>query len=109
MWNPFKPKISGPTVHFLPMGEDVTVVAGTSVLEAALLHKIPLNHSCDGNLACSTCHIYVQKSEGNIGVPSPDEMDMLDSVTNVKPQSRLACQYKVFHDTTVEVPGGLVS
>ena len=104
MWNPFKSKVSGPVVTFLPSGEQVTVTPGTTVLEAALLHDIDLDHSCDGNLACSTCHVYVCSGSDRTSSPSRDEEDMLDSAIGVRPNSRLACQLEVYADMTVDIP-----
>jgi len=104
MWNPFKPKIEGPELTFLPSGRKVTVKPGTTVLEAALEHDIDLDHSCDGNLSCSTCHIYLQAGANRTNAPSGDEDDMLDSADNVLPNSRLGCQVQVFEDLTVEIP-----
>ena len=102
MWNPFKSKISGPVLTFLPSGKKVTVVSGTTVLEAALEHDLELDHACDGNLACSTCHVYVHCGAEKANPSSWDEDDMLDSATNVLPASRLGCQLHVYADMTVE-------
>ncbi|ATX79289.1 ferredoxin, 2Fe-2S [Mariprofundus aestuarium] len=104
MWSPFKRKISGPELTFLPSGKKVTVLPGTSVLEAATLHKVDLNHSCDGNLACSSCHIYVHAGAESAMPPSGDEDEMLDAAEDVLPNSRLGCQLKVYENMTVEIP-----
>ncbi len=104
MWNPFKAKIKGPAVTFFPSGKTVHVLAGTSVLEAALTNHIDLQHSCDGNLACSTCHIYLDAGGESVGAPLHDELDMLDSAANLKQNSRLACQVRIYADLTVVIP-----
>lgn len=104
MWNPFKPKIHGPEITFLPLGTRVNVLPGTTVLEAALSNKINLRHSCDGNLACSTCHVYVEQGGGQVASPLNDELDMLDSAEGLRDNSRLACQVRVFADLTVVIP-----
>lgn len=104
IWNPFKPKIQGPNITFLPMDKTITVEEGTTVLQAALSHDIDLRHSCDGNLACSTCHVYIRSGEAGLNTPLPDEEDMLDSAENVEACSRLACQVHITHDIVVEIP-----
>ncbi len=104
MWNPFKAKISGPDLTFLPSGKRVTVLSGTTVLEAALAHDIDLNHSCDGNLACSSCHIYVEFGDEFSNPLSSEEDDMLESADHVQTNSRLACQLKVYANMTVKLP-----
>jgi len=104
MWNPFKPKVKGPELTFLPSGRKVRVAPETTVLQAALEHDIDLDHACDGNLSCSTCHIYLQAGAEHANASSWDEDDMLDSAIDVLPNSRLGCQEKVFEDLTVEIP-----
>jgi 2Fe-2S ferredoxin len=102
MWNPFGPK--GPSITFLPMRKTVTVKPGTTVLQAALDNRINLDHSCNGNMACTTCHIYIRSGEASLMPSTPDEDDLLDGAENVQPCSRLGCQTIVHHDLTVEIP-----
>ncbi|MDX8383743.1 MAG: 2Fe-2S iron-sulfur cluster-binding protein [Ghiorsea sp.] len=102
MWNPFKAK--GPRVTFLPLHKTVAIQAGSTVLEAAEQHGIPLNHSCGGNLACSTCHVYTHQGAQHLSPASLAEDNMLESVQHVTANSRLACQVHVSHDLTVEIP-----
>ena len=40
---------------------EVQIEPGYTVLEAALLNDIKLNHNCGGVCACSTCHVYIEK------------------------------------------------
>ena len=48
---------------------------------------------CGGALSCATCHVYVDKDWLDVvGAPSDEEEDMLDSVGDVKSNSRLSCQ-----------------
>ena len=102
MWNTFKAK--GPKVTFLPQHKTVTVTAGSTVLEAAEQHQIPLSHSCGGNLACSTCHVFIHQGAQHLSAASLEEDNMLESAQYVKANSRLACQVHVSSDLTVEVP-----
>ena len=48
---------------------------------------------CGGALSCATCHVYVDAEWMDVvGAPSDEEEDMLDSVGDVKANSRLSCQ-----------------
>lgn len=48
---------------------------------------------CGGALSCATCHVYVDKDwMETVGAPSDEEEDMLDSVGDVRANSRLSCQ-----------------
>lgn len=78
-----------------PDGTEHTVDAplGQSVLEIAHHHKIPLEGACEGSLACSTCHVIVDKSFfDQLKNPTEDEEDMLDLAFGLTQTSRLGCQ-----------------
>ncbi|MBF0282511.1 MAG: 2Fe-2S iron-sulfur cluster binding domain-containing protein [Zetaproteobacteria bacterium] len=102
IWNPFKSK--GPTLTFLPDNRTVTVKPETTVLQAAIDHNINLRHACDGNLACSTCHIYIHDGGEYLPEPSLEEEDRLESADSPQACSRLACQVRVIHDLVIEIP-----
>jgi ferredoxin len=49
--------------------------------------------TCGGNMACSTCHVYVDPAwMARVGSASDDEQDMLDLAFEPKDNSRLGCQ-----------------
>jgi len=106
LWNPFKKKTLGLDLTFLPSGKRVTILSGSTVLEAALAHDVDLNHACDGNLACSSCHVYIESGAESTNPMAADEDDMLDSADEVKSNSRLACQLRVYADMVVRIPLG---
>jgi 2Fe-2S ferredoxin len=85
-----------PKVTFiLNDGAEKTVDApiGQSVLEVAHHYKIPLEGACEGSLACSTCHVIVDKDYfDKLKTPSEDEEDMLDLAFGLTQTSRLGCQ-----------------
>lgn len=55
-----------------------------------------LECACSGNMACSTCQVYIDKEWMPIvGEPSPSEQDMLDLAYNPQPNSRLGCQVRL--------------
>ena len=51
-------------IIFIVKGEkkEFLVPVGTTVLEAAHNNDIDLEGACEGSLACSTCHVIVDKS-----------------------------------------------
>jgi 2Fe-2S ferredoxin len=82
-------------VIFIAKGErkEFEVPVGTTVLEAAHNNNIDLEGACEGSLACSTCHVVVEKSFYDmLSEPSEDEEDMLDLAFGLTPTSRLGCQ-----------------
>ena len=76
-------------------GEDVVADAevGESLLRAAQAAGLPLEGTCEGQMACSTCHVIVAADWFARLVPAAeDEEDMLDLAAGVRRTSRLACQ-----------------
>jgi 2Fe-2S ferredoxin len=70
----------------------VEVAAGTSILDAAEECGARVGHACGGNLACSTCHVYVEQGLDTLGEISDKENDIMDKAFDVRPESRLGCQ-----------------
>ena len=65
----------------------------STILEIAHNNGIDIEGACEGSLACSTCHIIVDKDWYNrLEEPSWDEEDMLDLATGLTVTSRLGCQ-----------------
>jgi len=82
-------------IIFITKGErkEFSVLVGTTVLEAAHNNDISLEGACEGSLACSTCHVVVEKEFYNkLETPTEDEEDMLDLAFGLTPTSRLGCQ-----------------
>ena len=83
-------------VHIITgTGERVSASAavGTSLLEAAQAAGMPLEGTCEGQMACSTCHIIVTADWfARLRPASEDEEDMLDLAAGVARTSRLSCQ-----------------
>ena len=65
----------------------------STILEIAHNNGIDIEGACEGSLACSTCHIIVDKDWYNkLEEPSWDEEDMLDLASELTVTSRLGCQ-----------------
>ena len=84
------------TVHFItPDGARTHAEAeeGDNLLRVAQAAGMPLEGTCEGQMACSTCHVIVTPEWfDSLGEPSEEEEDMLDLATGAGPTSRLACQ-----------------
>ena len=93
-----------PKITFQNTNETFEVSAGTSVLECAVEHNIPLNHDCGGNRACTTCQIWVERGMENIVPMSEDEKVLLESNDKLEPKARLGCQCRVKGDVVVRFP-----
>jgi len=83
--------------------------AGDILLDVAQAHLMPLEGTCEGQMACSTCHVIVDKADFDRLPPASDmEEDMLDLAAGVRRTSRLSCQIiltEELGDITVHIPG----
>lgn len=100
------------TVNFVsPDGEQkVTAKAsdGDDLLTIAQVHDQPLEGTCEGQMACSTCHVIVAAGDFD-KLPEATEMeeDMLDLAAGARRTSRLACQITLTAELdglTVHIP-----
>ncbi len=82
-----------------PSGEQVEINArgGMSVMEAAVQNDVEgIEAECGGGCSCGTCHVYVDPAWVDRLPPRSDvESDMLEAVTDSRPESRLTCQVLV--------------
>jgi ferredoxin len=71
----------------------VEAKSGDRLLEVAQAAGQPLEGTCEGQMACSTCHVIVDKSWfDKLPMASEDEEDMLDLASGARRTSRLSCQ-----------------
>lgn len=89
-------------VHFTTArGEAVTAEAepGDNLMRVAQAVGMPLEGTCEGQMACSTCHVVVAADWfARLPEASEEEEDMLDLAAGVTRTSRLSCQI-VLDDT----------
>jgi ferredoxin len=85
---------------------------GTRLLDLAQAHGQPLEGSCEGAMACSTCHVLITGTDAaRLPPPSAEEEDMLDFAVGASRASRLACQIRLTADIAaldVRMPPGAV-
>ena len=82
---------------------------GARLLEVGQGAGMPLEGTCEGQMACSTCHVIVAANWFDLLDPaSADEEDMLDLAAGVARTSRLSCQIAVspaLNGLEVRIPG----
>ncbi|WP_293697484.1 MULTISPECIES: 2Fe-2S iron-sulfur cluster-binding protein [unclassified Sphingopyxis] len=88
---------------------DAEAEPGSILLDVAQAHMMPLEGTCEGQMACSTCHVIVAKEDFERLPPATEmEEDMLDLAAGVRRTSRLACQIlltQAMDGLTVSIPG----
>jgi ferredoxin len=90
--------------------QEVRGVAGERLLDVAQNAGQPLEGTCEGQMACSTCHVIVDPADfPKLPRASDEEEDMLDLAAHVVRTSRLACQIwldEQLDSLTVRMPSG---
>lgn len=90
---------------------EVLAPAGARLLDVAQEVGQPLEGTCEGQMACSTCHVIVAAEDfGKLPRASEEEEDMLDLASHVTRHSRLACQIYLtdaLENLTVHMPAGV--
>lgn len=102
-----------PVVRFISAdgkeNQDVIAKSGECLLAVAQAAGQPLEGTCEGQMACSTCHVIVAAEDfARLPPASEAEEDMLDLAAGATRTSRLACQIMLSDDIdplTVRLPG----
>lgn len=83
--------------------------SGERLLSVAQAAGMPLEGTCEGQMACSTCHVVIAREWFDRLPPaSEDEEDMLDLAAGVARTSRLSCQIELsdqLDGIEVRIPG----
>ncbi len=81
---------------------------GDSLLRVGQAAGLPLEGTCEGQMACSTCHVIVAPEWfDRLPQSSEEEEDMLDFAAGVRRTSRLSCQIELTPEMdglTVQLP-----
>jgi ferredoxin len=92
------------------LDKEVEAPAGSNLLDVAQAAGQPLEGACEGQMACSTCHVIVDPEDFKRLPPaSEEEDDLVDLAWGVARTSRLACQITLTDELdtlTVRMPGG---
>ena len=90
--------------------QEVLAPAGARLLDIAQNAGQPLEGTCEGQMACSTCHVIIGAEDfDKLPRASEEEEDMLDLAAHVTRRSRLACQIwltDALETLTVHIPSG---
>ena len=88
---------------------EVDAGPGARLLDVAQADGQPLEGTCEGQMACSTCHVIVAADDfAKLPPASEEEEYLLDLAANVTRHSRLACQIwldEALDSLTVRMPG----
>lgn len=99
-----KPEPQGEIVNIIfvsPEGEEIPIQGkvGDNVMQLGMDHEVGMEGACEGQLACTTCHIYVDENYSKyIKEAEAEEEDLLDNAPFLKPNSRLSCQLTLTKD-----------
>ena len=87
----------------------VEAAAGERLLAVAQAAGMPLEGTCEGQMACSTCHVVIAPDWfDRLPAATEDEEDMLDLAAGVTRTSRLSCQIELGEELDgieVRIPG----
>src|ERR1700761_245264 len=96
--------------YILQSGEhrEISAQPGDNLMQLAVNNGLDVEGACGGAMACSTCHVIVDKDwYGKLPAASDDEMDMLDLAPGITRTSRLGCQIRMtdaLSGLTVKLP-----
>lgn len=68
---------------------------GFSLMEMLKAHEHPVLATCGGMALCATCCVDVTEGLEVLPEMSDDEYAMLDTLPDLQPNSRLACQLQI--------------
>jgi ferredoxin, 2Fe-2S len=94
-----------PHAALCPQGAEIEAKQGVSILDNLLEHHIDVEHACEKQAACTTCHVIVRTGFNSLEPAEEKEEDMLDKAWGLEATSRLSCQAKFAdEDLTIEIP-----
>ena len=99
-------------IHFISAdgqnSQEAEAKSGDCLLNIGQAAGQPLEGTCEGQMACSTCHVIVDAAWfAKLPRAREEEEDMLDLATGATRTSRLACQImltEALDGLTVRVP-----
>lgn len=88
------------TVRFLPSGRVIQVEAGTTLLEAARIAKLPVAAACGENQICALCGLEILEG-GELLAPEPDSEAHIKQLNRIDKELRLSCNLEITGDLVV--------
>ena len=88
-----------------PEGTEIETEPGKSICDTLLEHHIDIEHACEKQAACTTCHVILRQGYDSLEPPEEKEEDMLDKAWGLESTSRLSCQARLKDKpVTIEIP-----
>ncbi|GAA0636171.1 hypothetical protein GCM10009547_45520 [Sporichthya brevicatena] len=91
-----------------PLGIDLDVEEGETVMEAALRHGYRWPTICGGNATCGVCCLEVLRGANHCAPPGARELERLAAIGMPAAENgarRLACELRVQGPIVVHMPG----
>lgn len=100
------PKITVlPHPDYCPEGATFEAEEGANLARTLIAHGVKVQHACEFNCACATCHVIVREGFDSLEEASDNELDHLDTAWGACQLSRLSCQVKIgASDLVIEIP-----
>jgi 2Fe-2S ferredoxin len=88
-----------------PQGAEIEAKEGVSICDTLLEHDIEIEHACEKQAACTTCHVILRQGYDSLEPAEEKEEDLLDKAWGLEATSRLSCQAKIADaDLVIEIP-----
>jgi ferredoxin, 2Fe-2S len=91
------------TLTIMPSGQTIEVSEGMTILAALLGAEVAIQHKCEGQAKCGSCHIFLQEGRKGVSKVGKLENEKLDSIVGVGSKSRLACQATILGTENVKI------
>jgi ferredoxin len=87
-------------VRFAPLGKELEIVSGATILAAANRCQAPIAQSCAGDGACGWCRVSVLDGAEHLS-PAGELEQKLMKEKNFKRSERAACLARIHGDVTI--------
>jgi 2Fe-2S ferredoxin len=88
-----------------PQGAEIDAKTGVSICDTLLENDVDIEHACEKQAACTTCHVILRQGYDSLEPPEEKEEDLLDKAWGLEATSRLSCQAKIAdEDLVIEIP-----
>lgn len=85
-------------ITFFVNDKKIEAEEGEYLLSILIKNNISIKANCEGNGACGTCQVILDKEHYDKLEITDEEYDVLEKQTNLTPTSRLACQLLITKD-----------
>ena len=95
-------------VKLEPIAQETSLKTNDNILSALLENELNILTECGGRGMCATCHVYIKDGMESLSPVNRREQRTLETITQCKPNSRLACQARVLGEgVVIELPSGM--